>query len=709
MDPSKYIKLDSKFRYDRHVYDKGPGWDPELIVELLSKPGELETKGLNALSDVELEIFHHKMITIVSEAQEVWSSLSIADLAMSGDNSVSLFTPGGDLSVSSAGIHFHNLLNYAQIKFILKNYKNDPSVGVKEGDVFFFNNPVSGGVHAPDMFTAMPIFYEGELVSWAAVGAHQGENGSVSPGGYTPHATTRFEEGLQIHALKIGENYRLRQDVVDYMCSCVRNPFVLANDLRARMATCMRVESRVKREIEKRGAAVVAGSLRRLILWASQLARQRIANLNDGVYRSVLFLDTLGTVEGLARVPTTVIKKGDEMTILVQGVSPPNNVGPIHATWHLTRASTAVYLFAYFFLGLPANVGLFEPLTFLIEGPSMANSPVDVAHTEGTVVSAAVVQNLHVMGSKMLFDSEHRENVNTPFSRNVMVCTYLGTNLYGYRTTGLSFSGLAEGQGARIDGDGEHSTGFYWASCVDAGEVEDLDSRFPFMQLARGMMATDTHGFGMYRGGLDMLEIDIAYPEASVITSWGSCDVLSHNPGLFGGYWGTPNPRFIIKNTNMLELMEKGLAPALTHHDLVKNREIEGEYQFDQSMVPHRPFEPGDMAIHGAGGAGGYGDVLERPPEMVMKDVREGIVSDYVVKEIYKVAYDPETLDVDINLTSALRHKERESRKQRGKPFNEFIEGWLAKKPKDELLVHYGAWPEPNVPGYNKPFWGIYG
>ena len=363
------IKLHEGLVYDRHAYGKGPGWDPELIIEKTAAPSELEQEGYDVLSDVELEIFYHKMLTIVEEAREVWQNLSISDIILAGDMSTAIFTPSGDLAVASTGIHFHALLNYAQSKFILKYYRYDPTVGLNEGDIFFFNNPLAGSTHAPDMFTAMPVFYEGQLVAWAEVGGHQGDCGSVAPGGFNPYATSRFEEGFHMGGVKIGENFRIRKDMLDYLCGSVRNPFVFAVELRSRVATCLRMRDRLLREVERRGPAVVAGGLRRLIDRSSELASERLRQVNDGIYRSILFNDTIGAEKGLVRVPTTVIKEGGEMTILVQGVSPPNGKGPVHATWHLVRASQAVYLFAYFFRGLMPNVGLFEPLTFLIEGP----------------------------------------------------------------------------------------------------------------------------------------------------------------------------------------------------------------------------------------------------------------------------------------------------------------------------------------------------
>jgi N-methylhydantoinase B/oxoprolinase/acetone carboxylase alpha subunit len=458
--------------------------------------------------------------------------------------------------------------------------------------------------------------------------------------------------------------------------------------------------------VHRRGAATVAGSLRRLIERSSELAAERIRQINDGVYKSILFNDTIGSEKGLVRVPTTVVKEGGEMTILVQGVSPPNGMGPVHATWHLVRAAQAVYLFAYFFRGLMPNVGLFEPLTFLIEGPSVANSPEDVAHTEGTIIAAAVVQNFHVIGSKMLFDSPFRENVSAPFSRNMVALIFYGTNTYGYRATGITSTGNGAGQGARFDGDGEHSTGFYWASLTDAGEVEEFDARYPFTIIARGLLGTNYHGFGKYRGGSALIEVSMAYPNPVVMTSWGTSDVISHNPGIFGGYWGPPNPRLAITKTDALKRMAEGTLPELTHQSLAGEQKVGGEYTFESSSVNPKEFEVGDMFLCDTGSGGGYGDVLEREAESVMRDVREGMISADVATNIYKVVYNSETMGVDDQATEALRAEERQSRISRGKSFDDFIGGWLALKPKEQLLKYYGDWPDPRVPGYDKPFWG---
>jgi len=550
--------------------------------------------------------------------------------------------------------------------------------------------------------------FEGELIGWAEIGGHQGECGSISPGGFSPTATTRWEEGLHVPALRIADNWELRRDILDFFLNSVRNPFVFAADLKARVATVQRIRDRVVREAERRGKEQVAGGLRKILSVTADLARRRLLQVNDGIYRNVMFNDGVGNASGLVRVPTTIIKEGDSLTVLVQGVSPENNQGPQHSTWHLMKASMSVYLFTYFFRGLPANMGLFDPIEVLVEGPSVANCSAEVAHGEGTTISAMLVQNVHVMGSKMLFDSDHRLGVSAPFARNLTLYIHAGTNSYGYRTANFSGACNAGGQGARFDLDGEHAAGFYWASFTDAGEVEESDMRLPMVTLAR-MIDKDFHGFGKFRGGTPLMEVSMVPMTGSQMTSRGSSDRVSHNPGLFGGYAGPPNPRFVIRGTNALEMLAHS-DPRLSfsQYALAKEQSIDGEYIFATSSAATEDFAPGDIFVNSISAGGGYGDVLERDPEAVVEDIQTEVLSGETARKVYRVVIDPQTQQVDHEATAAERDAARQERRGRGKPFTEFIAGWLAKRPDEDMLTYYGHWPEPRLESYDKPFWGLY-
>ncbi len=53
--------------------------------------------------------------------------------------------------------------------------------------------------------------------------------------------------------------------------------------------------------------------------------------------------------------------------------------------------------------------------------------------------------------------------------------------------------------------------------------------------------------------------------------------------------------------------------------------------------------------------SGGYGDPLERDPELVLSDVLDGFTSVEQAREAYLVVIDPETMTLDLAATKALR------------------------------------------------------
>jgi len=70
------------------------------------------------------------------------------------------------------------------------------------------------------------------------------------------------------------------------------------------------------------------------------------------------------------------------------------------------------------------------------------------------------------------------------------------------------------------------------------------------------------------------------------------------------------------------------------------------------------PLERGDTLIIRTPGGGGYGDPLKRNPELVLKDVLNGLISPSVAEEIYGVI-------IDLDKGEELKEKTRRLRKVR--------------------------------------------
>ena len=99
----------------------------------------------------------------------------------------------------------------------------------------------------------------------------------------------------------------------------------------------------------------------------------------------------------------------------------------------------------------------------------------------------------------------------------------------------------------------------------------------------------------------------------------------------------------------------------------------------------------GELFMISQGAGAGYGDLLERDPKGVIKDIEEGLMSPAVAARLYKVVFDPETLAIDEAATEAARAAERKARIARSKPYSEFVKAWSKPTPPAHL-PYFGAW-----------------
>ncbi|HHB12338.1 MAG TPA: hydantoinase B/oxoprolinase family protein, partial [Chromatiales bacterium] len=100
------------------------------------------------------------------------------------------------------------------------------------GDVIFHNDVFSMGNQNNDVAVYKPIFFEGELVAWAACKGHQADIGGAVQGGYNPQATEVWQEALRIPPVKVYEKGKLRKDVWDLIFANIRLDIV-EEDMRA--------------------------------------------------------------------------------------------------------------------------------------------------------------------------------------------------------------------------------------------------------------------------------------------------------------------------------------------------------------------------------------------------------------------------------------------------------------------------------------------
>jgi acetone carboxylase alpha subunit len=103
--------------------------------------------------------------------------------------------------------------------------------------------------------------------------------------------------------------------------------------------------------------------------------------------------------------------------------------------------------------------------------------------------------------------------------------------------------------------------------------------------------------------------------------------------------------------------------------------------------------DPGELYMITQGSGGGYGDVLERDPELVAKDYLDGLISMRPVTEIYHVALDEQTGAVDVEATRKARDAVRAQRLADGTPYKDFVAEWETEKPPVDVPF-YGSWSD---------------
>jgi acetophenone carboxylase len=656
---------------------------------------DYEKECVAKLKPGEYEIYSEKFNNIVLEAKEIATRIGISGFFHAGDLIVGIYTANGDLASAYCGVYLHTVTSQIAIKYILKYFKDDPTVGIKEGDIFYANEALYGGVHNPDQAAIMPIFYEGELIAWAATAVHQPETGAIEPGGMPITAKTRYDEGMKLPPIKIGENYQIRSDMLDMMANMVsRAPRMQIVDTKARVAGCDRIRIRLQELAKEKGKDLIVGVLRKMVDDAEAAVSKRLEQWEDGIYRSVAFFDTIGTKNALVRCMLTLTKKGNRLMFDFSGSSPEND-GSFNSFAHIVRAHSAIYMFGVPFADLPASSGIYAPIDFSVPQGTYLNANWDAAVANAPVTNSATMSVIAHAMAKLLFASGEHQLATAVYS-----CTGCSFVVAGQNQWGVLFSDIlanvfnSEGGGARSDRDGIDSWGFPWGCWGKGPDVEDMENEQPHLHLFF-KHRQNSMGFGKYRGGAGTT---IGVTVHSVPSLVYQSNVKNHKvptaQGLFGGYPPGTHPGITVINTNYFEKMKRGDSDLPTNAvELVTERTIAGDYVVEGNSRDARPYQTGDIFIGNSSGGGGYGDVLERDPYAVLKDLENGFISEWVARHVYKVVYDPETLKLDEEATSKAREEERKQRKKRGKPFDQFMEEWSRKKPVEEALTYFGKWP----------------
>lgn len=567
-------------------------------------------------------IIRHRLFRVVEEAVITLKHVSGSATTNEGhDLMVSLYRADGSLLMGGVGF-LHHLTSAAEAcKSIIRRFEGQ----IEPGDLFMLNDPYTAALHTSDVYMLAPIYHAGVLVAWSACFVHVTDIGAMNPGGFAPDASDIYSEGFSSPGLKLVSKGELRQDVWDTFLNMVRNPEMVALDLRSLIACNNVAGERMLALIEKYGADAVDEVGRTLIEQSERLLRQRLLELPNGSWQSRQYIEVKGEI---SKILLTMTKQADTLTFDFTGSS-PQSPHSVNCTKWAALGGLFAPLFPLLCYDITWNQGAVAPIRMIAPEGSIVNckrpAPVSVA-TVGAIQS---VNNAacSAIGKMLAASEKYADEATAVWHANHFAVFLFGQTREGRLAIDIMTETFAGAGGAKTYGDGVDIGGEMPNPISRMANVETVEGALPVRYLFRRRMQ-DSGGAGEYRGGLggELAIVPHGSPDGGinfVLSGKGSKFPMSD--GLAGGGSGTSNDYVLVK----------GVDGGTNRQEEMDFNSLSGE----RAPISWGVFalDAGDAFYLRWNGGGGVGDALLRPLESVRADVMNGKVSEKAAKEIYGV------------------------------------------------------------------------
>lgn len=559
-----------------------------------------------------LEIVKDSLIAIGEEMFHTLARTSMSPIIYEVlDFASGLTDAKGQLLTQGNGVTgFIGMLTF-MVKETLRKFGKEGDL--KPGDIIIINDPYGGGgSHLSDVGLVMPIFHDGKLVAFSANKAHWTEVGGKDPGSWTTDSTEIFQEGLQFPCVKLYDEGKLNQPLVDIIAANVRFPDLSLGDMWAQVAALRTGEKRVREICDKYSQAVVLDSIDHLLNHGQQLALKEISKLPKGVFEAQDFIDDDGIGNGPFNVQVKITITDDEFICDFRG-SHPQVLGPVNCSYTALVSAVRTIFLAVTNPSQDVNDGVFRPLQVIADDRSIfsAERPAAVSTYWETMLYGA-----DLVWKALAPVVPHRLNAGHLLS----VCGVVLSGLH--QDTNEPFLIVEPSVGGW--GAGEGLDGAAGQFCIGDGEtynvpVEVAETRYGVL-IDEYSFRADGAGAGENRGGSGCIRSYRAMTDGQTITAtFGRHKYLPW--GFNGGLEGSRNEFEIVK----------------------ANGEVAGPF----GKYARFPLSKGDVVRLITATGGGYGNPYNRPVEKVASDAKNGFISVEQAKEIYGVILNTNTFEVE--------------------------------------------------------------
>ena len=632
---------------------------------------------------VKYELLYNKLANILEEGKENLRYLSGSTITReAGEVVMGYYLPDGEAALMATGILIHIMNVTGCIQYMIQNnYAED--IGIYEGDMFLNNDPYIAGQHTPDLALVAPVFYKGEHLGYVAAIAHTTEMGAIDPGSMSPRATESYHEGLHIPPVKLVEKGKLRRDFYELWLRAVRDPRTVELDTRAKVAGIMTVQKRLAELIDEMGVDFFKEATRQWVKDAEDLGRAKLARFRPGIYRARVYTEVVGGMVGERLTIVEVeleFKKEGELIVRVPVVSPQargfNNCHYV-STLSLTFAS----LLPDVFYDVRWNTGTFHLVKLEVLPHSRLSADRDYPVGYSCIGIGHIFQSVlaEVLG-RAYYASGMKEEVQAglaPTNFNI----WSGIDQLGRHYSNI-VSHFGGGSGARVGKDGSNgpcNPSNPWQYFAD---TEGYETIVPILRIAVNRYP-DSGGFGKWRGGQHTYAINMCHNSpSSVNVNLGVNARINANQGLFGGYPGAVPFVARMLDTDFHEKGKEGKVPYTVHE---VNQVLEGRFIPGPPFLPAHPAKEGDILLHTAQGGAGLGDPIERDPELIITDIRNGQATIGIAERAYCVAIKRDTVEIDYEKTLKMREEKIKERFSKGIQARDFLKKLVHKRETRDL------------------------
>ncbi|WP_028245880.1 hydantoinase B/oxoprolinase family protein [Pseudoclavibacter soli] len=674
------------------------GPDPEIMrSHSITTRSEFEDECMaKGIDPLQVDRIRKRIAGALDEGYEMCEAMGAAPGAKWGDLTTAIYTAEGDVAyLSCHGVIAFSAILHHPIRYIMKYWKDEPTVGINPGDGFIHNDARFGNVHNTDQSMITPIMRDGRIIAWVAATIHEGENGAIEPGGMPSGSESAFDDGLRMSPFKVVEGGQLRRDLLTFLQHSVRDPKLQLADMKVKMGAVNRIIERIDTVIDEVGLEAFVAALRITVEDVDNEVRRRISELPDGTVRFNQFMDSTLRENILIKMACAITVKGDKMTIDLRGTGSEILNRAINSPLCSVKSMMMQAILAFWWPDLPRCTSAMSCIDIISDEHTWADAGYDAPMGQSLQASFRGFSALQNPWAKLQFSNPEKfSNVIAPWFNQINTFLWGGVTQHGDQVGNLCADLNGMGGGAKAFRDGEDAVSPLFCAMADTAEQEVMEEEVPFMQLVSKRIVRDNQGFGKFRGGMGY-EMIVAAENTPL---WGFMTVTSGAKfpsitGAFGGYGSNTYPLCRVKGVNVYDVLRRDPSQFDLSIERVMNEQpFEGaSYTTSHMGLQYDIAKDGELYMISQGTGGGYGDPLERDPADVIADLELDRISPHVATEIYRVVWDEQTLVVDQEATEKLRARERAARISRGRPYAEFVEDFVTDEPGDNLL-YYGSW-----------------